>query len=211
MNEFADEKHLEPYREAVERFGPTFEAMLWGSREAQLLRFDVMLDLIGRESLGGCRLLDVGCGRGDLAQRLIDQEVDYAHYTGIDALPAMIDEAGSRHFPRCRFEVANVLADLSILSSHASDFTFISGTLNTMADDAARRLVRAAFDAAAQGVAFNFLSNRFHPKWKDQALGPAHRFDTVRWLDWAMSLTPRVSFAQDYLDGHDATILVRHA
>ena len=37
----------------------------------------------------------------------------------------------------------------------------------------------AAFDAAAQGVVFNFLSDRPHPRWKEKDLRPARRFDTV--------------------------------
>ena len=30
------------------------------------------------------------------------------------------------------------------------------------------------------------------------------------WLDWALDRTSRVAFTQDYLDGHDATIVLRH-
>ena len=38
----------------------------------------------------------------------------------------------------------------------------------------------------------------------------ATSIDTVAWLDFALGLGSRVSFTQDYFDGHDATILVRH-
>ena len=78
-----------------------------------------------------------------------------------------------------------------------------------MDEESARRLVQTSFEAATQGVVFNFLSNRPNEEWEGKALGPAHRFDTIRWLDWALHLTPRVRFAQDYLDGHDATIVMR--
>jgi hypothetical protein len=49
--------YLQPYREAVERYGAGFEATLWNSPEAQALRFDVMIglmDLEGRAILDGC-------------------------------------------------------------------------------------------------------------------------------------------------------------
>ena len=91
-----------------------------------------------------------------------------------------------------------------------ADFVCFSGTLNTMDDETARRLVLAGYEAAAQGVVFNFLSDRPHSKWEGRDLLPARRFDTVAWLDWVLDLGPRVSFTQDYLDGHDATVMVMH-
>ncbi len=236
----ADEKHLEPYRAAVARFGPSFEATLWQSREAQALRFKVMVETIGRSALEGCRLLDIGCGTGDLAQYLLGSAEDrgarteqsgsdrgdfeplgtrhsvpgtalpFERYVGLDAMPEMIAAAKQRGLPGCEFAVVNVFDDLRVFASYKPDFAFLSGTLNTMDEGDAKRLVGHAFEASAQGVVFNFLSNRHHPRFAAQPLDPARRFDTVGWLDWAMSNTPRVSFAQDYLDGHDATILMRH-
>ena len=63
--------------------------------------------------------------------------------------------------------------------------------------------------AATHGVVFNFLSDRCHERFADRDLTPARRFDTAAWLDWSLHQTPLVSFTQDYLDGHDATILLR--
>ena len=79
-----------------------------------------------------------------------------------------------------------------------------------MTEPTAQALIATAFAAAAQGVAFNFLSNRCHARWADRILTPATRFDTAAWLDWALDRTSRVAFTQDYLDGHDATIVLRH-
>lgn len=209
-----DEAHLQPYRDAVRRFGPTFEATLWGTEDAQRLRFDVLIDMIGLAT--GERddhapaLLDIGCGRGDLAARLIERCIAFSRYVGLDALPEMIDAANARNLARCEFKVMNVVRDAKSLEAFQPDYCLISGTMNTMDDATAKRLVHAAFEAAAQGVAFNFLSDRHDPKWNAQPLGPARRFETLAWLDWAFSLSPRVSFAQDYLDGHDATIAIRH-
>lgn len=214
-----DEAHLQPYRDAVRRFGPTFEATLWGTEDAQRLRFDVLIDMIGLDVVTGHEtdhhaeapaLLDIGCGRGDLAARLIERRIAFSRYEGVDALPEMIEAAGARSLPRCAFSVMNVMRAMEQLAAFKPDYCFISGTLNTMDDAAARRLVHGAFDAAAQGVAFNFLSDRHDPKWNAQPLGPARRFNTLEWLDWAFSLSSRISFAQDYLDGHDATIVMRH-
>jgi SAM-dependent methyltransferase len=209
------ERYLEPYRDAVKRFGPGFQATLWSSREAQQLRFDVMIDVAQRGSmclkgLEGCTILDAGCGAGDFAQCLIERGVNFTRYVGVDAVTEMIDLARQKNLARCEFIVGDLLGDQSLLTNVKPDFVCISGTLNTMDEEHARILVKAAFDAATQGVLFNFLSNRPDEQWHDKDLGPARRFDTIRWLDWTLHLTPRVRFTQDYLDGHDATIMMRH-
>jgi SAM-dependent methyltransferase len=200
-------EYLEPYRRAVQRHGASFEATLWGSREAQVLRFDVMIDMVG---LDGTSLLDIGCGKGDFAARLLERAVAFDRFTGYDALPEMVAAAAARALDRCAFEVRDAVADPGCLAGPSADYICFSGTLNTMQGGQARALVAAAFDAAAQGVVFNFLSDRPDARWAARDLGPAHRFDTVKWLDWAMGRTPKVAFAQDYLDGHDATIVMRH-
>jgi SAM-dependent methyltransferase len=203
----AASEYLGPYRAAVDRFGPGFEATLWGSREAQRLRFDVMIDLAGFE---GCVVVDAGCGQGDLARRLHERSVAFARYVGIDAIPEMIAAARRLELPRCSFVAGDVLADRSLLALPGPDWVCISGTLNTMDEPSARRLVEDALDAAAQGVVFNFLSSRPHPRWENVDLGAAHRFDALRWLDFALRLSSCVVFTQAYLDGHDATIMVQH-
>jgi len=207
MPERPGEKFLKPYREAVQQFGPTFESTLWTSREAQQLRFDVMIDLAG---LDECVVLDAGCGTGDFAEHLIRRPVQFARYIGIDAVSELIEAAKQRGLPRCEFMLGDLIHDQSPLHQIEPDFVCISGTLNTMDEETARNLVSHAFDTAHQGVAFNFLSNRADERWAARDIGPARRFDTINWIDWALSRTSRVSFTQDYLDGHDATILMRH-
>lgn len=207
MEEKNGEKYLKPYRDAVKKFGPGFEATLWNSREAQVLRFDVIIDLADFDE---CVVLDAGCGPGDLAARLIERNVAFTRYVGIDAMAEMIETAQARQLERCEFRVADLLSVPAALSDVEPDYICISGTLNTMDEDAARRLVSAAFEATAQGVIFNFLSDRPHPRHKGKDLTPASRFDTVRWIEWALGRSSRVSFTQAYLDGHDATIMIQH-
>jgi SAM-dependent methyltransferase len=197
---------LRPYREAVARYGAGFEATLWGTREGQQRRFDVMIDFAGFE---GCTILDAGCGPGDFAVRLQERRVAFARYVGIDALAEMIDHARQRGLIRCEFHAMNVL-DPAALTLCPADFICFSGTLNTMEQATAQALVQRAFEAAARGVVFNFLSTRHHSCWGGRDLGAAHRFDPVDWLNWSLTLSSRVSFTQDYLDGHDATIMIRH-
>jgi SAM-dependent methyltransferase len=202
-----DDNPLDPYRQAVLQHGAGFKATLWGSRESQITRFDVMIELANFDD---CTIVDAGCGAGDFAARLIERSIAYRSYLGIDALESQIQAARARNLPRCEFHIGDLTRDCSIVREANADFVCFSGTLNTMEESDARSLVQAAFDAAAQGVVFNFLSDRFHAKWADREMQPARRFNTVAWIDWSMLLSSRVSFTQDYLDGHDATILIRH-
>ena len=204
----SDAEYLEPYRQAVARFGPGFEATLWNSRDAQGLRFDVMIELAG---FADAVVLDVGCGPGDLAGHLLDREIAFRRYVGVDAVAEFVEAARGRGLERCEFECADAVADPGSMARHEPDYVCLSGTLNTMEEPVARGLVQAAFDAARVGVVFNFLSTRVDPRWEGQDLGPAHRFDPVRWVDFALGLSPRVTFTQAYLQGHDATILVRRS
>ncbi|MCH7547329.1 MAG: class I SAM-dependent methyltransferase [Planctomycetes bacterium] len=199
--------YLKPYQQAVEKFGPGFEATLWGTKEAQQLRFEVMIELAGFEE---CVILDAGCGQGDFGAYLLERKVLFSRYVGIDAMEAMIVKAIERGLPRCEFQVADFVTNPDVLNLVEADYICLSGSLNTMDDDTARKLIEAALEASAQGVIFNFLSDRPHPKWAEKNLGPARRFDTKAWLDWSLSQSSRVSFTQDYLDGHDATIMIRH-
>jgi len=206
MPDRAFQKYLQPYREAVERFGPSFHATLWSSPEAQRIRFDVMIDLA---DLSQRRILDAGCGTGDFAACLIERDIPFSHYIGVDAVDEMIQAACRRNLPRCEFKVADLIHDFSMFHQVKPDVVCISGTLNTMEESTARQLVQAAFDASSQAVIFNFLSDRTSRQWLDRDIGPARRFNTIRWIDWALSRTSRVSFTQQYLEGHDATILMR--
>ncbi|MCH2133069.1 MAG: class I SAM-dependent methyltransferase [Phycisphaerales bacterium] len=199
--------YLKPYREAIARLGPGFEATLWRDRRAQVLRFDAAASLI---DLDGCRLADLGCGPGDLLARLKEQGVTPADYLGVDAQPEMIELARSND-PGSRFEVVDLAVDLSAVASWKPDVCLISGTLNTMTQRQAWRVVMAAYDCSAVGVVFNFLSNRPHERYRGKDLRPARRFHTARWLDRCLRVTPCVSFRQEYLDGHDATIAMRRA
>jgi SAM-dependent methyltransferase len=207
----AEDDHLEPYRDAIRRHGAGFRATLWGSEAAQRVRFDVMIDLVGFD---GCTVVDAGCGHGDFARQLVDRGVAFHRYVGVDALAPVIDRARERveEWPGrdVRFEVLDLAARPAALADFEPDWVCLCGTLNTMDDETARRIVRASFESAAQGVVFNFLSDRPHARWAGRDLTPARRFDTVAWLDWAMSLSSRVSFTQSYLDGHDATVVVAH-
>ena len=200
--------YLQPYREAMGHFGPGFEATLWQNRDAQQLRFDVA---IAMASMNGLRGADLGCGTGDLIDHLDTRSIGVEAYLGVDAQPEMIALAREEHDdPRTAFLAIDIVTDFDQVISWSPDLCLISGTLNTMTERMAWRLVKMAFEHSSRGVIFNFLSNRPHPRWASKDLRPARRFHTAKWIDRCLRETSQVAFRQDYLDGHDATIAMLH-
>jgi SAM-dependent methyltransferase len=201
-----DGAYLEPYREALDRFGPSFEATLWVNPRAQRLRFDVMLEMCDPK---GLRIIDAGCGRGDLVVHLARRRRVPGLYVGLDAFETFVAEAQRRRRRRIRnavFEVSDFVTDESAFEKHRPDLVLFSGSLNTLPRDEALVVVERAFGAARIGVIFNFLSTKHHARFARLDTGPANRYDPSAVLTWATDRTPRVRFRQDYFDGHDATI-----
>jgi SAM-dependent methyltransferase len=225
--------YLTPYRQAVAQRGAGFEATLWHNRDGQRLRFAVMADLLDglgdtpmgptdeagdgatdawpahRFGLAGRRVLDAGCGPGDFSAWLAERGVAVAGFVGVDGVPEVIEHAAARGLPRSRFVAGDFVSDASLLATGEPAIVTFSGTLNTMPDAVAMGLLEAAWHAAGEALAFNFLSDRCEPG-RAGAAPPARRLPTDRLLDWALTQTPLVRFRQDYFPGgHDATIAMR--
>ena len=195
--------YLEPYKEAAKEHGGSFYATLWRSREGQQLRFNTICNGI---EFSGTSILDVGCGLGDFADFLQAQQISFSSFHGIDAMEHMIVEAENKSLPRCTFSIGDVLEQGDLLKGF--DWITMSGTLNAMPQRIAMELVSNAFSACTIGVAYNFLSNQCKPNLNED-LTPASRFNTIEMLQQAFQLTRNVSFDQSYLDGHDATIILK--
>jgi 2-polyprenyl-3-methyl-5-hydroxy-6-metoxy-1,4-benzoquinol methylase len=196
--------YLKPYIQAVDEHGGTFDATLWQSKEGQLLRFKTFCDFIDFNSSS---IVDVGCGIGDFAEYLIAQNIQFDSFHGIDAMEAMITTANNRSIARSSFSVADILQCTNVLTEY--DWITFSGTLNAMSEQTAMQLIDAAFSGCKKGVAFNFLSNKSGRDPRKEDLQPASRFNTMALLEFALSKTPCVDFTQTYLNGHDATIVLK--
>ena len=201
---------LAPYREASRVLGSGFPATLWASPKTQALRFDVLIDLLGRDRLQDRAVLDLGCGDAAFAVRLQERGIHVVRYIGVDGIFAQVEAAQQRGLERASFVCEDLLETGESLGRFGAEVVVISGTLNTMSQEAAQALVRSAFKAVTVGVCFNFLSDRPIASRLEADLGPAIRHDVVRWLDFSLGLSPLVRFRQDHLEGHDAAILISH-
>jgi SAM-dependent methyltransferase len=191
--------YLFPYHEARQHGAKGIHALLWTSKEGQVIRFDV----IARSCpLAGKRILDVGCGRADLLGYLLERGIVPAHYTGMEMIPATIRSARRRKYERCAIVAADFVREPEKLKVGA-DVVIFSGSLNTLTRPQFYSTLRAAWEAAGECLVFNFLSSKY---WCGEEWLSWHRRQTV--LDFCRSLGGKPTFEDGYLIG-DCTIAVR--
>lgn len=204
--------YLRPYAEVARRVGARFEALLWQNAEGQRRRFDVLAEMLAPEQRA---LADLGCGRADLLVHLYQIGRVPRRYVGVDGIAAMV-EAARKQIAASGWQEASVLrgdfvADpecfADLVRGHGVDTLVFSGSLNTLEQPQAERVLERAYAALPAGgtLAFNFLSD-LYPGAQALEQGPAFRFSTLGMLAWALRYTPLVRFRHDYLGGHDATI-----
>ncbi len=203
--------YLEPYRDAVDRFGPRFEATLWASPEHQRLRFIALSQCF---DCTGATVVDAGCGDGALARFLAERGVKFRRYVGLEAIPEMVEAAGRGAPAGAEFHLCDFLQDDAAFTrflpaGERPDVVIFSGSLNTFSDRQAMGALERAWETALSAVLFNFLTDCTCEKTIRRDTGPARRFGTLKMLEWALTRTSSVVLRHDYLPGHDATVCMR--
>ncbi|MBT5855516.1 class I SAM-dependent methyltransferase [bacterium] len=170
----------------------------WYSAFTQQLRF-LNLSMVG--DLNGVRILDVGCGLGDLAGYLSDEgfEVDY---TGVDLSGEMIRRARGRH-SGLKF-ICKDLMDTSLTGKW--DYVVASGAFSYCNDGDPYiyldRCISRCLSLATKGVSFNCLST-YAPEYFNAKRFVYYEPDRV--LKMCMDRVPYTSLSHDYLP-NDFTI-----
>ena len=105
----------------LDEFGATLGAVDWGSAGSQRARFTA-LAAVG--ALDGCRVLDVGCGLGDLCGYLegVATRVDYH---GCDLNARMVAAAAAR-YPAHSFAVSDLMKE-TLPGAVPCDYVLASG------------------------------------------------------------------------------------
>lgn len=161
------------YENAFAEHGDTPQGLAWQDAESMEKRFEVMAGLM-RESdygvssslRGGWRILDLGCGTGKFLPYLKREAIANCQYNGMDMNPSVINF--------CKDEYPNFKENFSIrdiikqpLELESYDYIVINGIL-TVKDKLsfdemwsfAQDIIKAAYDGAAKGIAFNVMSKQ---------------------------------------------------
>ena len=144
-------------RLADEHRGTSRQVAAW-SPASQALRYAVLMDVLDSmlgERLRGLRLLDFGCGRGDLAAWLADHgRMDDVRYLGVDGIQANVDDARARGLDvrLVRWDGRGTIVDEPV------DVILFSGVFMTTAMDRRLAMLREMLEQARVGVVGNFLT-----------------------------------------------------
>lgn len=179
------------YADKVRRFGYDHRGLGFRNRSSQEKRFEALLAL---GDFHGRRLLDVGCGFGDLLPFLEARGIR-PRYTGLDLCEPMVARARERFGDaKARFLVGDALDHDP---DEPYDYVVASGIFGLDATGARERIyptLARMFEWAGEGLAVNFLSRH----------SPAHAearvyVDPAEMLELALGLTPAVRLDHGYL------------
>jgi len=181
----------------VERYGNTHQALDYGSRKSQRIRFDVLASGL---TLADRRVLDVGCGMADLKSYL-DERGIACTYSGMDASSRMIAEARKRHADT-EFSAGDFLAPEMGAPCDVAVANGIFYLLGERAEELQREIIERKWSLADEAVAFSSLSS-----WAPERSEGEYHSDPSVVLRFCRKLTPWVRLRHDYLP-HDFTIFM---
>lgn len=192
------------YRSRLRRFGAGDSRCVGFTRAAQRARFKALFEL---GDFDRRRVMDVGCGLGDLLPFLLERGVR-PFYSGIDICADFIARCRGRFRSRpdvaCHFEVGSVL-------DHEPpapfDFVVASGLFGCSAPGAPQDIgpaLERMYGWCTTGLAVNFLSA------KTLRREAGNRYvDPSEILELALRLSPRVRVRHDYLPNDFTLYLYR--
>ena len=187
------------FKGLINSYGDDIMSLDWGSETTQRLRFQLLTEI---DALTSASILDVGCGRGDLLDFLIEQGFK-GQYLGIDLTPEMVQLARVRH-PNANFRVTDILLeDLK----QKFDFVLASGIFYLRYKDNKvffLRIVKQMYSLAKKGIAFNMLSSYTSNKKKDE-----YYFEPEWVFSQCKTFTHRVVLRHDYKENDFTLYLYR--
>jgi SAM-dependent methyltransferase len=173
------------------------EAVAWSSKESQIKRFEILLE-IGVDKKTS-KFLDLGCGLGHLVDYLRENGYDISNYTGIDINQHYIFYAELRN-KNATFKTGEIF-DLN------EQFDYVIGSGNFTVKMPVEEILKAiaeAYKLSTKGVAFNFLTYEFFgSEDKDfNCFVPEEFFAMIN------KIYPKTRLVTDYLGNEDFTIYI---
>jgi SAM-dependent methyltransferase len=191
MSALRPEETTRWYEEKVRQYGFDHRGLGFRNRSSQEKRFEALLEL---GDFDARRVLDVGCGFGDLLEFLMSRGIRPV-YTGLDVCEPMIQRCRERFVgDPGRFICADVL---DYRPTETFDYVVASGIFGLDAEGARERIrptLERVFEWSRIGAAVNFLSANYpHPVDGRIYVEPGKA------LEAGLSLTPAARLDHTYL------------
>lgn len=184
---------IERYEKRLREHGYSEEALGWGKKGRQQLRFSI---LASHWDINGKSILDLGAGFGDFYD--FARKLGLQKYRGIDITPGLVEVGLKLYGGNQDFELVcgSVTDEANI---HECDIVIISGLFNFKLNNGKNRqfieeVLQIAFKKARIGVACNFVTDRVD--FRDPLM---HYQSPTATLEFALSLTRNVTLFQNYM------------
>ncbi len=184
-------------------YGASIEAVGWSSAEKQELRFRVLAAI---DEIDGARVLDVGCGFGDMLDYFI-RSGKSVQYFGMDIMEDFVNTAQVR-FPGAQLFAFDILNDVPEGFEPPFDYVLASGLLGLNLGDNgefAREALRKMYEWCGTGVAANFVSS--YVDYREDYLAYTSPEEIFKFCK--TELTDRVALRHDYLPHEFSLYLYR--
>lgn len=198
----------EYYKSKIAEFGADARGLNWKDEQAQLIRFEQLVKIIGDPA--PFTINDVGCGFGDLYPFLQTGKFPVSLYRGYDISAEVIGVARERfrEQPGCSFYLSGNGQEIV-----TSDYTVASGIFNLKFNSSPEdwlqyilKNLEQLFGSSTKGLACNFLTSYSDPDRMRADLyytDPCFIFDHCK-----RNLSKNVAILHDY-NLYDFTLLVR--
>lgn len=207
----AGKEKIAAYFEALlDEHGDHYLSLDWKSKESQLVRFSVLLDIISfAQKKEGFSILDVGCGLGHFYEFLKDINMIDAmkiSYTGIDISKKMIDFA-KKKFPGVAFQVVDLINDKF---DKKFDYVMSSGIFNirmaeiSLHKDSVKQMISRMFHLSNYGASINFLAESsiyLIPEGREAEAEKFVFFTEEEVVSWTKAISQRHVLRRDYHPG----------
>ncbi|OHE57879.1 MAG: hypothetical protein A2Z47_06235 [Thermodesulfovibrio sp. RBG_19FT_COMBO_42_12] len=141
------------YNRHLKDFGDAPQAVRW-TREGQLCRYETLLEIAG--NLSGKRILDFGCGKGDLYGFIKEKGITI-NYCGIDINENLLELAKSK-YPEAEF----ILIDIEEKEFEQDfDVIFVCGVFNLRVggiEESMKNVLKKLFRLCKEALHVNLLT-----------------------------------------------------
>lgn len=200
-----EKNEIQFYKNLIKHHRGTSKQVGYGSKESQSIRFrqinSMVYDVLKNDIIKKMKVLDFGCGKGDLYKESVFCEID--NYIGIDAIQENIDDA-KKLFPNGDFRLINYNGSeplIKILGFQPGLIVF-SGCFATTKQERRDRIFMRLLESASIGVVGTFLTYNSLINKYDRECVLADPADIINLINKSEFAT---RFAYDYMP-HDFTI-----
>lgn len=156
------------YEEKLRSYGACFKGVDWSSEESQILRFEQLEKVIGKDK--NFSLIDYGCGYGSFLKFLLTKYKTF-HYSGFDISKEMLKTAKEQNVKKNAMWVFNEKTLLPV------DYVIASGVFNVKLSFSAEDWLQYVLETlqlfnrlSLKGFSFNVLSSYSDNEYRKEHL-----------------------------------------